>query len=471
MLFTRYAAYPREWLQRFFVLSFFLAGFVSSAQASDSLLLRKISDDIMLHGTCYEELRVLCKEIGHRLSGTQKSLDAVYWAKDRLKAAGADSVWLQPVEVPHWERGQEELQVSFRPGGSYERIPMLSLGNSEGTAGKALYGEIFLVNSLEELQALSSEEVRGKVVFFNQRFPQELINTFEGYGKTARNRSLAPNHAAAKGAAAVIMRSVSTGLDDIPHTGVMQYADTIRPIPAVAIGNLSADRIEQACRKGTASVKLTSSCTMKKPTLSYNVIAEIKGTVFPEEIVLAGGHLDSWDVGEGAHDDGAGCVQSMEIIRTVKALAIRPKRTIRVVLFMNEENGLKGGNAYADSAFSGQEKHIFAIESDAGGFSPRGISLAMAEHKRRYIQSYAPLFFPYGVYDFEKRYGGADITPLYRSGVPTAGLLPDPQRYFDLHHTAADVFEAVHHRELKLGAVVMTQLVYLVSEHGMPASD
>jgi Zn-dependent M28 family amino/carboxypeptidase len=202
-------------------------------------------------------------------------------------------------------------------------------------------------------------------------------------------------------------------------------------------------------------------------SMSFNVIGEIKGSEYPDEVILAGGHLDSWDVGEGAHDDGAGCVQAIEMIRTFKALGIRPKRTVRAVLFMNEENGVKGGLAYADSAARTHEKHILAIETDAGGFSPRGFGLEMPKDKKKKIQFYAPLFLPYGVYDFSQEEGGADISPLGRQGVPMAGLLPDPQRYFDLHHTNSDVFEAVSHRELKLGAVVMSGLVYLVSEYGL----
>jgi Zn-dependent M28 family amino/carboxypeptidase len=206
---------------------------------------------------------------------------------------------------------------------------------------------------------------------------------------------------------------------------------------------------------------------MEGTKLSYNVIGELKGTAFPEEIVVVGGHLDSWDVGEGAHDDGAGCVQAIEVIRTLHKLGMKPKRTIRAVLFMNEENGLKGGLAYNDSALAKNEQHILALESDAGGFSPRGIGLAMDAGKQKHIRSYRHLFLPYGVYDFEQNEGGADISPMQRRGVPGSGLIPDPQRYFDLHHTPADVFEAVNHRELKLGAVVMTQFIYLISETGL----
>jgi carboxypeptidase Q len=449
------------------LLAVLLSCFSHISKADDSTMFRKISDEIMLRGKCYENLRSLCKNIGHRLSGTPEAEKAVLWAQITLKEAGADTVWLQPVEVPYWYRGKELLSVQFPGSQEFVQVPALSLGNSEGTKGQLWEAELFICHDLKTLQETPADQIKGKIVFFNFRFPQEHVNTFHGYGQTARYRSIVPNTASAKGALAVIIRSVSTGEDDVPHTGVMSYADSVKPIPAMAIGNFTANKLEKSIHKGKIRVRMQSECTMKEPVLSYNVIGEIKGSVFPEEIIIAGGHLDSWDVGEGAHDDGSGCVQSIEIIRTFKQLGIKPKRTIRAVMFMNEENGLKGGIAYADSAKAAQEKHIFALESDAGAGAPRGIGLKMSEARRNFVRQFRHLFLPYGVYDFEQQYGGADISPLEKQGVPVAGLYPDPQRYFDLHHTSADVFEAVNHRELKLGAVAMTQLIYLVSEYGL----
>ncbi|RYZ47581.1 MAG: M20/M25/M40 family metallo-hydrolase, partial [Sphingobacteriales bacterium] len=396
-----------------------------------SVVFRKIAEEILLNGTCYENLRVLCKSVGHRLSGSPAAARAVDWGYNALQAAGADRVWLQPVEVPHWVRGKESLQLRMNTKKGFETVPMLSLGNSVGTDGKVMEGSIVMVNDFAEFRALTDDKVRGMIVFFNHRFPQELTNPFEGYGAAGAYRWNGPNMAAARGAAAVIIRSVSTGLDDAPHTGSLRYADSVKPIPAIAIGNTIADKLETACRKGETKARIQSECKMLGTAQSFNVIGELKGSAYPDQIVLAGGHLDSWDVGEGAHDDGAGCVQSIEIIRTFKALGIRPKRTVRAVLFMNEENGLRGGFTYNDSAKANKEHHIFAIESDAGGFSPRGIGLDMERARRQYIQGFRNLFLPYGVYDFEHDEGGADITPLSRSGVPTAGLIPDPQRYFD----------------------------------------
>lgn len=430
-------------------------------------MFRQISDEIMLNGECYEDLRVLCKKIGHRLSGSPEAAKAVLWGQKTLEDAGADKVWLQPVDVPHWIRGKEKLTFKFSNDNAYTEVPTLSLGNAVGTNGKTLEAPIIMANSFEEFEALSKDEVKGKIVFFNYRFRHDLLHPFEGYGDAGPYRWRGPSIASAKGAAGLIIRSVSTGLDDFPHTGAMRYADDVQPIPAMAIGNTSADRLEKECRTGDVKARMMSECRMVGTAQSYNVIGEIKGSTYPDKIVVVSGHLDSWDVGDGAHDDGAGCVQAIEVIRTFKELGIRPKYTVRAVLFMNEENGLKGGAAYNDSSLANGETHILAIESDAGGFSPRGFGLAMKEESREHIRLYRDLFLPYGLYDFEHTEGGADISYLQKRGVPCAGLRPDPQRYFDLHHTANDVFEQVNHRELKLGAVAMTQLVYLVGKYGL----
>lgn len=434
------------------------------AQNSDSITLRSISNEIMMNGTCYENLRVLTKNIGHRLSGSPAADKAVQWGKKALEEAGADKVWLQPVDVPLWIRGAESLKVQLQDN-NYVSIPMISLGNTDGTGGKLLEKEILCVPSIEAFEKLPLEQIKGKIVFFNYKFRQDIVNTFEGYGDAVKYRWIAVNKAAEKQAAAVIIRSVSTGADDAPHTGSSKYNDGIPHVPAIAIGNFSADKLAAACAKKNTKAQLISNCVMKGTKRSYNVIGEIKGSEHPEQIIVVGGHLDSWDVGEGAHDDGAGCVQSIEVIRTYKALGIKPKHTIRAVLFMNEENGVKGGIAYADSALAKKEQHIFALESDAGGFVPRGIGLEMPDSLKEKVRSWTPLFTPYGVYDFNQEEGGVDISLLKKQGVPLAGLLPDPQRYFDLHHSKNDVFETVSHRELKLGAWTMCSMIFLVDKY------
>ena len=440
----------------------------SRAQSQDdSVMFRRIANEVLEHSQAYDNLRVLCKTIGHRLSGTPEAAKAVTWGEKAMKAAGADKVWLMPANVPYWYRGKESLQL--RVGKDYVQVPALSLGNSEGTGGKVLEAPVVMVGSFEELATLPDEDVKGKIIFFDYRFKQSFISTFNAYGDAVQYRWNSPNVAAKRGAVGVIIRSMSTGKDDVPHTGSMHYADSVRKLPEMAIGNETADKLEAACKKGNVSARMKSECHMMPELVhSYNVIGEIKGTEVPEKIITVGGHLDSWDVGEGAHDDGAGCVQAIEVIRAFKALGIKPKYTIRAVLFMNEENGDKGGHAYADSAVSRHEQHIIAVESDAGGFSPRGIGLEMKEEQKAHIRAYQSLFLPYNVYDFSQEESGVDITPLrLKHGVPGAGLLPDSQRYFDYHHTDADRFEAVNYRELNLGAMTMAQFIYLICVHGL----
>lgn len=433
----------------------------------DSVMFRKIANEIMVHGNCYNDLRVLCKTVGHRISGSPEAAKAVAWGEKAMKQAGADKVWLQACDVPYWYRGKESLEL--KTDGKYKKVDALSLGNSEGTCGKTLEATVLMVYNFDEFNKLTDDQVKGKIVFFNYRFRQDFIFTFQGYGDAVKYRGNGANVAVQKGAVGVIIRSMSTGEDDFPHTGGMYYKDTTKRIPEMALGNKTADMLEAACKKGSVMAKMTSECHMMPKTVrSYNVIGEIKGTETPERIITVGGHLDSWDVGEGANDDGAGCVQSIEVIRAFKALGIRPKCTIRAVLFMNEENGQKGGQAYADSAINKHENHVIAIETDAGGFSPRGIGMEMDKEFKQRILSYKELFLPYGVYDFTREEGGSDISPIHEKlKVPVAGLIPDTQRYFDLHHTNNDVFENVNHRELKLGAAVLAQFIWLISEHGL----
>lgn len=437
---------------------------IASAQEIDSSFLKKVSDEIMMNGTCYENLRVLTKTIGHRLSGSPQADKAVEWGRKAMEQAGAEKVWLQPVDVPVWIRGHEALEIQL-DGKKFVPIEMLSLGNTDGTDGKWLEKEILCVPDLVSFEALPAATVKDKIVFFNYAFRQDIISTFEGYGDAVKYRWVAVNKASSKGAAAVIIRSVSTGADDVPHTGSSRYFDSTKHIPAIAIGNISAEKLALACKGKTLKARLVSNCGMKGIKRSYNVIGEIKGSDHPNDIIIVGGHLDSWDVGEGAHDDGAGCVQSVEVLRTMKVLGIKPKHTVRAVLFMNEENGVRGGKAYADSSLKAKEHPIFAMESDAGGFVPRGVGLEMPVETKLKIQSWAPLFKPYNVWDFSQEEGGVDISLLKESGVPLAGLLPDPQRYFDLHHSRNDVFEAVSHRELKIGAFTMTAMVLLVDKN------
>ncbi|PTT74202.1 MULTISPECIES: M28 family peptidase [unclassified Chryseobacterium] len=440
-----------------------LLGLAVFGQAKeDSIQFAKISTEILNKGKAYIELRELTKNIGHRLSGSASYEKAVIWAEQKLRDAGADKVWLQEVTVPVWVRGKESLHIKTS-NGKWKSLKMLSLGNSEGTGGKDVSGEIIMVRSMEEYDKLSPEQVKDKIVFFNYPFSQTYIETFRGYGDAAKYRSTAASLTAKKGGKFAIIRSLSSAFDDVPHTGSMRYQDD-KKIPAVAVGSTTADELAELLKSQKITAKLNSNCGMKGEKLSHSVIGEITGNK-DKSVIVVGGHLDSWDVGEGAHDDGSGIVQSIEVLRTFKNLGIQNNHTIRVVCFANEENGVKGGVMYGKTVKENNEKHLFAIETDAGGFTPRGISLEIDNEKRKQIQSWADLFLPYGVYDFKNTYSGTDLYPLHDLGIPTAELVPDSQRYFDIHHTEEDTFEKVNRRELLLGASTLTQIIYMIDKN------
>lgn len=446
------------------LLPLFLGGFLFAQTSADSVQFKNISDEILVNGTAYQNLHQLTKTIGHRLSGSQAYEKATDWAVQKLKDAGADKVWKEQVMVPNWERGKESLFIKDKSG-KWRSLKMLSLGNSEGTKGKDVEAEIIFVKNKEEFDQLSAEQVKGKIVFFNYAFNQKFISTGQAYGDAGIYRRASASWAGKKGAKAVIIRSLSSAFDDVPHTGMMRYdADDTTKIPAVAIGPKSADELEKTLQTEKVYAKLNSNATMKGQILSHSVIGEISGNK-DKSVIVVGGHLDSWDVGEGAQDDGAGIVQSIEVLRTFKKLGIKNNHTIRVVCFANEENGVRGGNQYAENIKKNNEKHLFAIESDGGGFTPRGIALLMDQTKRKQIQSWRSLFLPYGVHNFEMEYAGTDIEPMEPLGVPLAELVPDSQRYFEIHHSEEDNFDKVNRRELLLGATVMGQLIYMIDKN------
>ena len=298
----------------------------------------------------------------------------------------------------------------------------------------------------------------------------DLIHTFEAYGGCVDQRYKGAVEAAKYGAIGVLVRSMNLRLDDLPHTGAMTYDDlpVNKRIPSAAISTNDAELLSAMLKLDKSiSFYFKQSCKQLKDVLSYNVVGEITGSEFPKEYMLVGGHLDSWDLGDGSHDDGAGVVQSMEVLRLLKEIGIKPKRSIRVVLFMNEENGLRGGNKYAEISKQKNEKHVFALESDSGGFTPRGFSFDCNDASFNQVLQWKPLFKPYLIHYFEKGYGGADIGPLKSDAMVLAGLRPDSQRYFDHHHASNDTFDAVNKRELELGAATMTSLVYLFDKYGV----
>jgi carboxypeptidase Q len=439
---------------------------------TDSLFIRKLADEVLVRGQAYENLRVLCKSVGPRLSGSPGMYKAEAWAEKALQSAGADEVLKQACMVPFWERGApEKLEIEFvdeRGKKVRQRLDAISLGNAVGTGGKPLVAPLVLIKSFEDLEKQGAA-VKGKIVVFDNQFDARNINTGKSYGESGLYRRQGPSRAAKYGAVGVLIRSVSGSTDNHPHTGTTTYDSAYAKIPAAAMGLQDAAKVISLLEKGVSITgSYTSQAQMHGYVEGHNIIGIWRGSTNPEQIITVGGHLDSWDPAEGAHDDGAGCVHSIEVLRALKAAGYRPKHTIRIVLFANEENGLRGGTQYAMEAKRLNEQHLFALESDAGGFTPRGFGTTMSAAQLQTLRSWLPLFLPYGVYEFTAGGGGADIGPLNRQlGTPLAGYDPDDQRYFDVHHARSDVFENVHKRELELGALNMAILIYLVDKYGL----
>ena len=453
------------------LLSFILILFSYSfcVAQTDEAALKTIYKQSLTNGKSYQWLDYLSNTIGGRLSGSTNAELAVQYTKMELEKLGLDKVWLQPVMVPKWVRGENEMAY-FVSNNEFNKVNICALGGSVATPENGLKAKVIEVGSYEDLESLGEAKIKGKIVFINRALQPDLINTFEAYGGCSVERYRGAAEAAKYGAVGTIVRSLSSRQDDYPHTGSMSYGDlpVDQRIPSAAISTNDAVKLSEALKQNKdLEFFFEMSCQQFDDVQSYNVIGEITGNEFPNEYIVVGGHLDSWDLGDGAHDDGAGVVQSMDVLRLLKESGIKPKRSIRVVLFMNEENGLRGGRKYAEIAKAKGEKHVFALESDAGGFTPRGFSFDGNELMLQKIDTWRPLFKPYLIHYFEKGYSGADIGPLKDDGILLAGLRPDSQRYFDHHHAANDTFEYVNKRELELGAATMTALVYLVDKYGV----
>ncbi len=451
------------------IVTFFLLLFVNSAfaQSADSVMIRTIFTEALSNGHAYDWLRHLTKDIGPRLSGSAGGQKAVDWTQQAMREQGFDRVFVQPVMVPHWVRGEHETAFIV-VGNTRTAVPIAALGGSVATSSNGIEANVLEVKSFTQLRAMPIEQVKGKIVFFNRPMDPTTINTFEAYSGAVEQRANGATEAAKLGAVGAIVRSMTNARDDQPHTGGMRYGTGVPLIPTAAISTNAADLLSKTLTTNPQTrFYFKQSCETLPDAQSYNVIGELRGSEKPNEFIVVGGHLDSWDLAEGAHDDGSGCVQAMEVLRIFKTLGIKPKRTIRVVLFANEENGLRGGVAYADLATKNGEKHIAAIESDEGGFVPRGFGIVGTATQRANVSPWKPLLAPYGLTDIGPGSGGADIGPLAPTGTVLFGLKPDSQRYFDYHHTPVDKFEAVSRRELELGAGSMAALAYLLDKYGL----
>lgn len=436
------------------------------SQNQDSIAIRKIYDFYLTKSNCYKNLDYLSNKIGGRISGSKQAEDAVYWAKKAMYAAGADTVILQPCMVPHWVRGKKEIcklnSVKLKLSTS---LNCVALGSSVGTGDKAILAKVIEVHSFEELEKLGETKIKGNIVFYNVFFNQANIKTGTSYGETVKYRGKGASYAAKYGAVASVVRSMTSVADDEPHTGNMNYDSTLSKtkIPAIAISYKAADILADALTKDNGlQLYIETHCEKLPDVLSYNVIGQLNGSQNPKAFIITGGHLDSWDNGQGAHDDGAGVVQSIDVLQMYKALGIKPKHSIRAVAFMNEENGLRGGEAYAKFAKEHNENHIAAIETDAGGFTPRGFNIDTTGGMYNFVFGFHKLLQPYLIEKITKEGGGADLIDLEKLGVPCIGFEPDSQRYFDIHHTAQDTFDKVNKRELELGAAAIGSLIYLI---------
>ena len=430
----------------------------------------KIADQLVRTALTDRKGYKLLKELsdmGPRLSGSENSVKAIMWAKKKMEELGFDKVWLQPVLVPHWVRGDvESAEIIKSQLFKNRKLNIATLGGSIGTDKEGITAEVMEVKNFDELKALG-KKAEGKIIFMSRPLDPGLIETFRGYGGAVGQRVVGAMMAAQVGAVGVMIRSVTTKYDNVPHTGVMIYNDTIPKIPSVALGYQDADFLSEAIKKDPSlEVNIKLNCKTLPDAQSYNLIGELTGSEFPNEVIVIGGHSDSWDKGVGANDDGAGIIQSLEVLDLFKRLNIKPKRTIRCVFFINEENGSKGAEKYAEYAANSSEKHIGAIESDEGAGTPRGFSLDADSTVIAKVQGWLPVLEHASIDWLRKGGSGADVGDI-KNAIARIGYNPDPQRYFDYHHSDNDQFSIIHPREFELGSAAIATLVYMIDKYGL----
>ncbi|MGQ7944527.1 M28 family peptidase [Flavobacterium sp. WC2509] len=455
--------------RKLLILLFLVNNIALFAQLKEQQFFKEVYNSALTNSKCYSWLDYLSNTIGSRLSGSTGAEKAVQYTKTQMETLGFDKVYLQEVMVPHWVRGKKETAY-IQDNKTQIKVSICALGGSIATPKKGIIAEVIEVHSLNELKDLGIEKIKGKIVFYNRPMDPEKLDTFEAYFQAGDQRRAGAIEAVKYGAVGTIVRSLNLRLDDFPHAGGQSYGDLPEEkyIPAAAISTNGAELLSKTL-KSNPNLKFyfKQSCQTLPDVLSYNVIGELKGTEHPENIMVVGGHLDSWDLADGSHDDGAGVVQSMEVMNIFKNLNYKPKNTLRVVLFMNEENGGEGGAKYEEVSKQNQENHIFALESDSGGFTPRGFTIDCDEINFIRIQGFKKLFEPYLIHSFTVGEGGADIELLTSKKIIKAGLKPDSQRYFDYHHAANDKFDAINKRELELGAATMAAFVYIIDQKGI----
>lgn len=453
----------RTWLLPLFLLSLTVNAQTEIDTVRDERMIRTFFDEALEVRQGYEWLEELCKEIGPRLAGSEGAAKAVTWARETLDTLGFDRVYLQAVKVPHWVRGDASCSIE---NDMSNPLSVCALGGSVSTPEGGLTAEVIEIPDVDDLENYPREDIEGKIVYFSAPMKQSYIGVGSAYGEAVKKRHIGALRASEYGAVAVIIRSVTTLKDDAPHTGSMTYEGAEEKIPAAALGYLSADRLSENLKANPGlKVHLALEGEWLDSVTSYNVIAEVVGTEFPEEYAVAGGHLDSWDLAEGAQDDGAGSVQSMEAIYLMLKSGYRPRRTHRVVLFMNEEFGLNGARLYAEQAELLGEKHVVGIESDGGGDVPRGFSVQAIPGGEKAIEPFKWFLEPYGLREYSVGWSGADVGQLRNDDALLLGYRADGQRYFDYHHAPTDTFETINARALEMGSASMAAMLYLLDRY------
>lgn len=443
---------------RSIVLLYLIHWGVQAQTALDREVLRELYTKALEEQQSYKWLEELCA-IGPRLAGSDGAAAAVEWGYNTMKKMPFDTVYLQEVDVPHWVRGHEEAYWNGFP------LAVTALGGSISTPEGGLTAPVIEVRDFNELDRLGNlGELEGKIVFYNYPMKQHYIKTFHAYSDAVKYRWMGASRASEYGAVASLVRSLSNRIDDFPHTGTMTYRDAPKKIPGGALSTMASEWLSKRLQQSPNEplfLRLESDDLGR--TTSHNVIAERYGSAHPEQIMVVGGHLDSWDLAEGAHDDGAGCVHAMGAANLLMHRDEPLKRTLRVVLYMNEEFGLDGARTYAQLTKDNQ--HVLAIESDAGGYIPRGFSFDTDTVTLEKIRQFQPLFLPYGLFEFTNQGSGADVGQIQDPGAILGGLRPESQRYFDVHHAATDVFAAVNARELEMGTASIAAIVYLIDAY------
>ncbi len=440
------------------MFSFVVALAISAQSQSVEETIKAIQKKGLAELGAYSMLKDLTVNVGARVSGSAGAAKSVIWVKNNLTKMGATNVSEIACMVPHWTRGTGESAVMD----GTKKLSICALGGSVATPHSGIEAEVIEVHSLKEAEALG-DKGKGKIVFFNRPFDTNTNASGSGYGGANDQRVGGATAAAKSGAVAVLVRSMTLATDDAPHTGAMRYGEG-KKIPAAALGIQSANKLTAALKRGKTKVRLVLNCKKFPDAPSSNVIGEIKGSEFPNEVICMGGHLDSWDLGRGAHDDGAGVVHAMEALRLIKSLGLKPKRTIRVVAWMDEEQGGSGAKAYFEYASKASETHFAAMESDMGGFMPR--TFGVSQEKLEKVRAWEPILRDFGIDRFVPGGADADNGPLKALGTTLFSLNPDGQRYFDVHHSRNDVIENVHPRELEFGAIATAALIWLLSEQG-----